>query len=150
MRCKGCAAKVSPNALQHILEELKLLHPGSAVSALDGVPLAQEDAAVLPAPPAGTVAVQTVDVLNSPVDDPYTFGRIAAVHALSDCYAMGAQPATALAMVQVWMIHPLPPATHTSKLFLILFHVHVSRSIKPEQLNLILVSVEWCVSMSHG
>lgn len=125
MRCKGCAAKVSPNALQQILEELQLLHPESTVSALDGVPLAQDDAAVLPAPAAGTVIVQTVDVLNSPVDDPYTFGRIAAVHALSDCYAMGAQPATALAMVQVWVItiQPPPPASHNAMPCFNLCHV---------------------------
>lgn len=43
--------------------------------------------------------VQTVDVLTPIVDDPSTFGRIAAANALSDVYAMGARPITALNIV---------------------------------------------------
>ena len=43
--------------------------------------------------------VQTVDVLTPIVDDPFTFGRIAAVNALSDVYAMGGRPLTALNIV---------------------------------------------------
>jgi selenide,water dikinase len=43
--------------------------------------------------------VQTVDFFTPIVDDPYTFGQIAAVNALSDVYAMGGVPVSALAMV---------------------------------------------------
>jgi selenide,water dikinase len=43
--------------------------------------------------------VQTVDFFPPIVDDPYTFGQIAAVNALSDVYAMGGKPLTSLAMV---------------------------------------------------
>ena len=43
--------------------------------------------------------VQTVDFFTPVVDDPYTFGQIAAVNALSDVYAMGGRPLSALAMV---------------------------------------------------
>lgn len=43
--------------------------------------------------------VQTVDFFTPVVDDPYTFGQIAAVNALSDVYAMGGRPISALAMV---------------------------------------------------
>jgi selenide, water dikinase len=43
--------------------------------------------------------VQTVDFFTPIVDDPYTFGQIAATNSLSDVYAMGGRPLTSLAMV---------------------------------------------------
>ena len=43
--------------------------------------------------------VQTVDFITPIVDDPYTFGQVAAVNALSDIYAMGGQPLTAMNIV---------------------------------------------------
>ena len=43
--------------------------------------------------------VQTVDFFTPIVDDPYTFGQIAATNSLSDVYAMGGRPITAMAMV---------------------------------------------------
>jgi selenide, water dikinase len=47
----------------------------------------------------GTALVQTVDFFTPMVDDPYTFGQIAATNALSDVYAMGGYPLTSLALV---------------------------------------------------
>jgi selenide,water dikinase len=47
----------------------------------------------------GMLLVQTVDFFTPVVDDPYTFGRVAAVNSLSDIYAMGGVPKTALNIV---------------------------------------------------
>jgi selenide,water dikinase len=47
----------------------------------------------------GTALVQTVDFFTPIVDDPYTFGQIAATNSLSDVYAMGGRPLTSLALV---------------------------------------------------
>lgn len=56
-----------------------------------------EDAAVL-RPPGGGALVFTVDFITPIVDDPETFGAIAAANALSDVYAMGGEPQAALAV----------------------------------------------------
>jgi selenide,water dikinase len=48
--------------------------------------------------PGGPALVQTVDFFTPIVDDPYTYGQIAAANALSDVYAMGGRPLTALAI----------------------------------------------------
>src|SRR5208283_2761615 len=46
-----------------------------------------------------TALVQTIDFFTPIVDDPYVFGRVAAVNSLSDVYAMGARPLTAMNVV---------------------------------------------------
>ena len=48
---------------------------------------------------ADLALVQTVDFFTPIVDDPYTFGQIAAANALSDVYAMGGRPISALSIV---------------------------------------------------
>jgi len=57
-----------------------------------------DDAGVYQLGPA-TALVQTVDFFTPIVDDPYTFGAIAATNSLSDVYAMGGRPITSLALV---------------------------------------------------
>lgn len=59
---------------------------------------APDDAAVYRVAP-GLAIVQTVDFFTPVVDDPFSWGRIAAANALSDIYAMGARPVTALNLV---------------------------------------------------
>jgi selenide,water dikinase len=49
----------------------------------------------------GPALVQTVDFFTPIVDDPYTYGQIAAANALSDVYAMGGEPRTALAIAAI-------------------------------------------------
>jgi selenide,water dikinase len=64
--------------------------------------LTADDAGVYRLPFApGTALVQTVDFFTPIVDDPFTYGRIAATNALSDVYAMGGRPLTALALLGV-------------------------------------------------
>ena len=52
--------------------------------------------------------MQTVDFFTPIVDDPYTFGAIAATNSLSDVYAMGGEPLTAL-NIFFWPHKLLPP-----------------------------------------
>lgn len=57
-----------------------------------------DDAAVYRVAPE-IALISTVDYITPPVDDPYWFGQIAAANSLSDVYAMGGQPLTALNLV---------------------------------------------------
>jgi len=57
-----------------------------------------DDAAVYRLSP-DIAAISTVDFITPPVDDPYWFGQIAAANAISDVYAMGGRPVTALNLV---------------------------------------------------
>lgn len=49
--------------------------------------------------PSGEAVVETVDIITPVVNDPFTFGAISAVNSLSDIYAMGGKPLTALALI---------------------------------------------------
>lgn len=90
----GCACKLSPAELHPLIEEL----PRSADPALlVGVETA-DDAAVYRLSDELAV-ISTVDFFTPIVDDPYDFGRVAATNALSDVYAMGGEPITALNLV---------------------------------------------------
>ncbi len=90
----GCGCKLGAADLERVLASLDgtvdpavLVGPATADDA--GVYRVRDDLAL----------VQTVDFFTPIVDDPYDFGRIAATNALSDVYAMGAEPLTALNLV---------------------------------------------------
>lgn len=84
---------MGPGALSTILAGLRLpTHPNLLIG-LD----VSDDAAVYRLSESSAL-VQTVDFFPPIVDDPYTFGAIAAANALSDIYAMGAKPILALAI----------------------------------------------------
>lgn len=90
----GCASKISQSDLRRVLAGLPavtdprvLVGTGTCDDA--GVFQLSDDLAL----------VQSVDVFTPNVDDPYTFGQIAAANSLSDIYAMGGQALTALAVI---------------------------------------------------
>ncbi len=107
MHCAGCGAKVGSSTLERVLQRIQqdsslIPHPSSLSSPsniLIGLD-APDDAAVLQVP-AGMVMVQTVDYFPTLINDPFVFGQISANHALSDLFAMGAQPQSALAITTI-------------------------------------------------
>ena len=90
----GCASKISATDLEAVLARLPAVDDPAVIS---GIP-AGDDAGIYDLG-EGVLLVQTVDVFTPCVDDPELFGRICAANCLSDIYAMGAQPRTALSIM---------------------------------------------------
>ncbi|MFN2396444.1 MAG: selenide, water dikinase SelD [Bacteroidales bacterium] len=90
----GCACKIRPQYLERVLRELPAVND---LNVLVGASTS-DDAAVYRISD-DTAIVQTVDFFTPVVDDPWSFGAIAAANALSDIYAMGAKPLFALNIV---------------------------------------------------
>ncbi len=94
VRGAGCAAKLAPGDLDRALCGLDLPVDPNLLVGLQraddaGVYRISDDIAI----------VQTIDFFPPMVDDPYSFGQIAAANALSDIYAMGGVPKTAMNVV---------------------------------------------------
>jgi len=91
--CAGCASKLAAGDLASALSDLPpQTDPGVLIDYRTS-----DDAGVYKWA-GGPALVQTVDFFTPIVDDPFTYGQIAAANALSDVYAMGGEPLTALAI----------------------------------------------------
>lgn len=90
-KTSGCAAKIGPATLHKVLSSLPKFEDPNLLVGFD----TSDDACVYQIN-QDTVAIQTVDFFPPMVDDPFTFGQIAAANAMSDVYAMGGSPATAM------------------------------------------------------
>ncbi|GHO90834.1 selenide, water dikinase [Reticulibacter mediterranei] len=93
--CAGCAAKIGADLLAEVLRPLRQrLAPSQLLVGLGAI----DDAAVYRINDQQAV-ISTADFFPPVVDDPYTFGSIAAANALSDVYAMGGQVLMAINLV---------------------------------------------------
>lgn len=99
----GCGCKIAPDVLSKIIGNSGTAgnFPGLLVGNAE-----RDDAAVLSLGD-GTALISTTDFFMPIVDDPFTFGRIAATNAISDVYAMGGSPLMAIAILG-WPIDKLP------------------------------------------
>jgi len=100
----GCGCKISPRILSRILETS--LPPTQNERLIVGNST-RDDAAVYDLGD-GTGIISTTDFFMPIVDDPFTFGKIAAANAISDIFAMGGTPLLAIAVLG-WPIDKLPP-----------------------------------------
>ncbi|MDG1512951.1 MAG: selenide, water dikinase SelD [Mariniblastus sp.] len=100
MRCLGCGGKIGSKLLGEVLKELEVPAHEDVIIGLEN----PDDAAVIRTH-GGQVTV-TTDFFASPMDDPYLVGQIALLNSASDCCVMGAQPTSALAIVQLPLGHP--------------------------------------------
>jgi selenide, water dikinase len=90
----GCASKISQEDLKKALAGLPRTFDPRVLVSSDTC----DDAGVFKLD-ARTALVQSVDVFTPVVDDPYVFGQIAAANSVSDIYAMGGRPLTALSII---------------------------------------------------
>ncbi len=100
----GCGCKISPAVLDVILKTQLTPQLDSALLVGNA---SRDDAAVYDLG-NGTAIISTTDFFMPIVDDPFTFGQIAATNAISDIYAMGGKPLLAIAIFG-WPIDKLAP-----------------------------------------
>jgi selenide,water dikinase len=94
VKAAGCAAKLSPSVLDAVLRRLPRQTDENVLVGFE----TSDDAGVYRLS-SGIALVQTVDFFTPIVDDPFSFGQVAAANALSDVYAMGGRPISALSIV---------------------------------------------------
>lgn len=93
-KTSGWAAKIGPETLSKILDKLPKMHDDNLLVGIE----TSDDAAVYKLTD-DIATIQTLDFFTPVVDDPYTFGAIAAANSLSDIYAMGGKPTVAMNIV---------------------------------------------------
>lgn len=98
----GCGCKIEPQKLKSILEGVSGEHRENVLVDFS----VSDDAAVIDLGNHQCL-IQTTDFFLPVVSDPYDFGRIAACNALSDVYAMGGKPLTALSILG-WPVEKIP------------------------------------------
>ena len=108
--CAGCASKLDAALLAQLTSELPAPEDPRVL-----VDFRTADDAGVYQWSNGSALVQTVDFFTPIVDDPYDFGQIAAANAMSDVYAMGGQPRTALAITA--LPKDGPPASVIREIF---------------------------------
>lgn len=91
VKTSGCAAKMPPDRLHMVIDNLPRMESDRLLEGFE-----TSDDALVYSVTDDIVSVQTVDFFPPMVDDPYTFGQIAAANALSDIYAMGGVPNVAM------------------------------------------------------
>lgn len=89
--CAGCGAKVGAGMLSALLGDIPTIKDERLLVGYD----TSDDAAIYQVSEE-LALVQTLDFFPPIVDDPFTFGQIAAANAISDIYAMGGEPKIAL------------------------------------------------------
>src|SRR5689334_20298637 len=94
VKAGGCASKLSPALLDRVLKQVPRYADDHVLVGYDTA----DDAGVYRLTP-GLALVQTIDFFTPIVDDPYTFGAIAATIAISDIYAMGGRPICCVSVV---------------------------------------------------
>ena len=94
VKAGGCASKLSPAILDRVLPRVPRLHDPNVLVGFD----TNDDAGVYRIS-ADCAVVQTTDFFTPVVDDPFTFGAVAATNALSDIYAMGGRPISSLTIL---------------------------------------------------
>lgn len=106
MHCAGCGSKLGSAALNQALQQLQPVDPSPWPQSADVlVGLNQPDDAAVVRLTLDLATVHSVDAFPALVDDPYRFGQITVHHCLSDLWAMGATPQTALALVTLPYAH---------------------------------------------
>ncbi len=100
----GCGCKISPKILEEILSQAGKAAPHAQLLVGND---SKDDAAVYDLG-NGEAVISTTDFFMPIVDDPFEFGQIASVNAISDVYAMGGKPLMAIAVLG-WPSDKLPP-----------------------------------------